>query len=65
MVTWKLPKGASSRKRISFLNTQFWSNDRCWYFVAKTIDYFLYTMDLILMFDFIFQQNMGFSIVFW
>jgi hypothetical protein len=39
MVTWGLPKDGSYGEMISFLNTQFCSNDRCTYFVAKTTNF--------------------------
>jgi hypothetical protein len=41
MVTWGLPKGGISRKRLGFLNTQSWNKDRCRYFVAKNTNFFL------------------------
>jgi hypothetical protein len=52
-------------KGFSFLDTQFWNEDRCSYFVAKLQTLVFKKIPHIKFFCLIlFQQNMGFFVVF-
>ncbi len=53
-------------KGFSFLDTQFWSGDRCKYFVVKTTNFFfLDTINLVLLFDFISKKHGSFVVFFY
>jgi hypothetical protein len=59
IVTWGLSKKMGVlRNGFSFLNTQFWSGDRCRYFVVETTNFVFFKYHkFILLFDFISTEH--------